>query len=442
MKKAYWKFGLALVLLVALMTLGTLVASAAEVTEGYFTYDDHSLVRVDPAISGDVVIPSTFNGETITIIEKGAFQGCQNITSVVIPDGVRYIFSGAFGGCTGMKSITLPSTLDRIYKRAFMSCTALESIVIPESVTDIEYEVFYGCTALKSVTIHADIARIDELMFAYCTSLTEVIFPAGLKSIDDKAFASCTALEHIELPGMVGSISRESFRDCTNLKSVTIWGAVGVEHMAFYGCDQLEKITFMASEQSIDGRLAIPETVVIYGIEGSGAQAYAQEFDREFVVLTCDHVRVKDEAVAATCVDDGLSEGEHCSTCGEVFVAQQLVPATGVHTFGEWVVTFPANYVDEGEEMRECAHCDASEMRTIPVLTVTDEPQGDELPDQPWGGDQPEQPSDVPSYDEPDNLTGEQAADEGGAPVGWIVAGAAVAVGAAGVVLAKKKKIL
>ena len=43
------------------------------------------------------------------------------------------------------------------------------------------------------------------------------------------------------------------------------------------------------------------------------------------------HTEVIDEAVAATCTATGKTEGKHCSACGAVTVAQQIVPAKG-HT--------------------------------------------------------------------------------------------------------------
>ena len=41
------------------------------------------------------------------------------------------------------------------------------------------------------------------------------------------------------------------------------------------------------------------------------------------------HIEVIDEAVLATCDEDGLSVGKHCSVCSTVLEEQGVIPATG-----------------------------------------------------------------------------------------------------------------
>lgn len=80
--------------------------------------------------------------------------------------------------------------------------------------------------------------------------------------------------------------------------------------------------------------------------EGCGA-AYTEE------LATIDHTAVTDAAVDATCTETGLTEGSHCSVCGETIVAQSVVPATGHTEVKDPAV--PATCTSTG--LTEGSHC-------------------------------------------------------------------------------------
>lgn len=75
------------------------------------------------------------------------------------------------------------------------------------------------------------------------------------------------------------------------------------------------------------------------------------------------HTPVTVEGKDATCMEEGLSDGEKCSVCGETLKEQETVPALG-HDFGEWTAD-----KDAGVETRTCSRCGATETRALPEET-------------------------------------------------------------------------
>ena len=71
-------------------------------------------------------------------------------------------------------------------------------------------------------------------------------------------------------------------------------------------------------------------------------------------VYSLGHTEVIDAAKAPTCTATGLTEGKHCSVCGEVIVAQKTVDALG-HSYNA-VVTKPT-CTDKGYTTHTCSTC-------------------------------------------------------------------------------------
>lgn len=84
-------------------------------------------------------------------IAKGAFYGCQNLTSVTLPSTVRAINESAFYGCKGLKEIQLPEALQEVGEHAFRE-SGLRQIEIPPKVKNIGIHAFRDCVSLEKIT--------------------------------------------------------------------------------------------------------------------------------------------------------------------------------------------------------------------------------------------------------------------------------------------------
>ena len=173
------------------------------------------------ALSDCYNITSVTFGENsqLTSIGEGAFNWCESLESITIPDSVTSIGEGAFCCCAKLTSITIPDGVKSIGNHAFAGCSALESITIPDSVLSIGYSAFEGCTALKNITIPGSVLSIGDNAFKECTALESATISEGVKSIGDNAFYNCTNLVNVSLPDSLTSISFNTFYGCTNLQT-------------------------------------------------------------------------------------------------------------------------------------------------------------------------------------------------------------------------------
>ena len=108
----------------------------------------------------------------------------------------------------------------------------------------------------------------------------------------------------------------------------------------------------------------------------SGCGGNDKSGSKDGTTVVCNHTNngvsaiVKDNGYEATCLEDGLTDGEHCSICNEVITAQEIILATG-HTASNWIIDKEATYTTEGEMHKECIVCgDVLETKSIPVKTI------------------------------------------------------------------------
>ena len=84
-----------------------------------------------------------------TTIREYAFDECQSLVRVKIPDHITEIEKGAFFDCVSLKSLQLPCNLTSIGLSAFRQCKSLEAVYLPPTATNIHYSAFKDCASLR-----------------------------------------------------------------------------------------------------------------------------------------------------------------------------------------------------------------------------------------------------------------------------------------------------
>jgi hypothetical protein len=136
--------------------------------------NSHAAVAVSSWVEGELTIPAAANGYTVTEIGDKAFFGCNKLTKVNIPNGVKSIGSDAFWGCKGLTTLDIPSSMTTIGGGAFEDCAGLTSILFPKSITSVGNVIFRGCTELKYVVIEKGVKSIGIGTFYGCNKLSDV----------------------------------------------------------------------------------------------------------------------------------------------------------------------------------------------------------------------------------------------------------------------------
>ena len=245
-------------------------------------------------VAGDIVVPSTLGGYTVTVIGDSAFFNRSAMTGITLPDSVTEVSWGAFKACSSLSSITLPDGLTSIAPEAFQGCGSLTSINIPANVTNIGAGAFSDCPSLESITVDekntffsdagnclteissgnliagcassvipsdGSVTEIGARAFAGCTDLTKISIPdsvtklgvnafsgsglaevslPNITEITDGAFSACPKLTRVRLPDGLKNIGDNAFNACPELTQISFpAGLRQIGRYAFYGCSKL-----------------------------------------------------------------------------------------------------------------------------------------------------------------------------------------------------------
>lgn len=205
-------------------------------------------------------------------IACNAFENCELLEEVTVPDNWSVIMENAFVNCPSLKKINLGKPRILFFrgggiKRAFSRCENLREISCPkgrlllsdtlchnERITDINLPenfiaagaCFASCNALETATLHSSDLLTNGGMFANCIALREVNIPDKNVSriVGEKSFFNCKSLSKIRLPKAVRSIRNSAFCCCAALPEINIpEKTLFIAPSAFDGCESLKTVT-------------------------------------------------------------------------------------------------------------------------------------------------------------------------------------------------------
>ena len=173
--------------------------------------------------------------------------GGEEVTHLVIPDGIEEIPAAAFLGCSHIQEVTLPQSLRIIQNCAFYMCDRLERANIASvdawlnlDMTAVfsyggistyssspfaysgEGHLFIDGVEVTTINVPSGCVEIPRYAFSNCLGITDVILPAGMKTIGQYAFDGCTGITDVTLPEGIKTIDKYAFKGCTSLKRVYI----------------------------------------------------------------------------------------------------------------------------------------------------------------------------------------------------------------------------
>lgn len=165
---------------------------------------------------------------TLTMKEVGSysFMSCSNLSvPIILEEGATSVPASAFNNCQNIPSVQIPDTVTSFGDYCFASCFKITNIHIPEKVTALP-KFFLQYTNIHNLTIPEGITSIDQGALGY-TKITELTnLPASLTTLKPGAFQNMNQLQLIRIPATVTTIEGKNqnnyglFANCKNLKTV------------------------------------------------------------------------------------------------------------------------------------------------------------------------------------------------------------------------------
>ena len=214
-----WFVGVPQVTKVSLGKKGVSLESASKV------YTDGGLVMYKGKSKGVFACPIPAEGrievpQGTKDIYDCAFYGCQKITSVALPESVRWIGGAAFGEASRLESIEVSMnnpflksedgvlyTKDGLVLLAYPAGKPDKSYKVKDGVKFIAGGAFAGADNLEEIELPRGVFSVEEYAFKGCRHLNKISGASRIYSVKETAYEYCEELDTIDRPLMDGELA-------------------------------------------------------------------------------------------------------------------------------------------------------------------------------------------------------------------------------------------
>ncbi|MCQ2481952.1 MAG: leucine-rich repeat protein [Clostridia bacterium] len=227
---------------------------------GYPVYNNPNSDLCMPWYEYKDQITSVIVDEGVTSVGTSAFWGCKNLKTLQTPTSLKEIGFAAFAECTALTDITIPSGI--IGESAFIYDSSLINVNIGDKVTAMGISAFELCESVQKVNI-SSIEAWCNINFGGIASnptcksrklylngklVTDLVIPSEVTSVPSHAFEYLADIKSISIPSSVKSIGEYAFFMCNGISKITLnEGLEFIGANCFNGCNSVFEISIPAS---------------------------------------------------------------------------------------------------------------------------------------------------------------------------------------------------
>lgn len=217
-----------------------------------YTFDEgentYAVAGIGTCTDAYVKIPAVYNGAEVTSIAENAFKNCVKMKGITVPETVTLIGNGAltskgaFNGCSNLETMVLPFIGQRagitsagqpaLFGYIFGAESYDGSVRTKQMYSETGSGTYYIPASLRSITVTG--GNVYYGAFYSCSQIVSITLTDEVKTIGGRAFDGCTALTEITIGRYVTNIPNNTFNNCTSLQTVYFngteeeWNAINI----------------------------------------------------------------------------------------------------------------------------------------------------------------------------------------------------------------------